>query len=145
MSVDDANKVVPIAEPANGVLSLVSIDADFIRSRAKDFPATAELLEQLQPYYEHAARSLGNGGHEQDGTHAASVSDRRLPEALAKEIRTHLGELQSSAFTLEAHGAAQRAEEIRHVAANLHSMLKVAQRFWHKEQMPVAPRTHNTR
>lgn len=125
-------------------VSLMTSDVDGLAARNRDFPATAELAEMLRPYYDKAHKSLGNGNPlETEGTHAASVSADRLPESLAKEVRTHLGELQSSAFTLEAHGATERAAEVREVASQLHSMLKVAQRFWQTDKPSPSPHTHS--
>lgn len=121
-------------------IDLIKPEPDEIIAKRHEFPATASLAETLKPYYEHAVHSLeqlGNGGVQKKHTSAALNYDR-LPEALAKEVRVHLGELQQTAFLFEAHGAIERAEEIRGVAQNLDSMLNVTQQFCRQDK-PALP------
>lgn len=131
MSEGNPDKVVQLPQ-----IDLIRPEPDIILERKHQFPATAALVETLKPYYEHAVHSLEQlSGKPAEKKHAsAALSYDRLPEALAKEVRGHLGELQSSAFLFEAHGAVDRAEEIRGVANNLGSMLHVTQQFCRQDR-----------
>jgi hypothetical protein len=132
MSEENPDKVVQISSS----MDLIRPEPDLILDKKHQFPGTAALVESLKPYYEHAVHSLEQfSGKPAEKKHVtAAMSYDRLPEALAKEVRGHLGELQSSAFLFEAHGAVERAEEIRSVAKNLSSMLHVVQQFCRQDK-----------
>lgn len=122
MSTDHGFKVIETAKSP----ALINPDINLILDRRGVFFATAMYAEMLQPYFQSAKDnlSLADAGEKK---HTSQVNSGRLSEAQAKEIRQHLSELQSSAFTQEAHGAVERAKEIRLVASCLAEMLKITE------------------
>ncbi len=130
MSETQPDKVIQMAP----VMELIHPDPEAIFSKRHTYPATAAIAEELKPYYDYAIHALDASSIKAEKRHAASVTSGRLPEALSKEVRAHLGELQSSAFLFEAHGDVNHAAEIRTVAHNLSGMLKIAQQFCKQEK-----------
>ncbi|MBY0407927.1 MAG: hypothetical protein K2Q01_09565 [Rickettsiales bacterium] len=120
-------------------MHIVSGNPESILAKRRDFPGTAALVEELKPYYDEAVRSLSpTGGNGK--SHANAVTLGRLPEALAKEVRQHLSELQTGAIHAKTQGATTLASEILDVAADLTGMLSIAQQLGKESRVPAAAR-----
>lgn len=128
--------------------ALLHSNPDEILSKRRDFLGTAAIVDELLPYYNHALKAIsptaGNTTPVAKFVAATQGTDySHLPASLAKEVREHLGQLQASAFSLEAAGDLKRANTIRDVGMNLDTMLKTIQQMGAHEA--VATSTHRHR
>lgn len=142
----DGEPEITIAE---GFAILHSNPEDILAKR-RDFPATAAIVEELMPYYNHALKAIvptvSNGSNATKFAAAAQGIDySHLPAGLAKEVRGHLEVLQSSGFQLEVAGDAKRANMIRDVAQNLYTMLKTIQQMGTHEATVTPPPQNKAR
>lgn len=129
------------SKPELATHDMLHCDPDAVLAKRADFPGTAALVEELLPYYQHAINGIkgdGQGGMAKFTPALAQADYSRLPALMAKEVREHLTALQSNAFEFEAGGDSKRAKEIRDVAADVYSMLKMIQQVAQLESMTAA-------
>lgn len=114
------------------MLEAYKANPQFILERHENFPGTALLAQELMPYLDGANRAMTAGAAAPTALQKIArqqVEPGELPDRLKMEVIRHVGQLQLSADTFEAHGRNDRAVEVREVAAHLSGMLNTIQQI----------------